>query len=119
MAARLTVASPSQCDLPRLFAPQYGPRIGYFLGVSKKVLRCKEANVPTLERRICMIRRLVHMACVALVAGVVSAPAQDPGTLNPTPLPPLADPYSPKTPAEELFARKATPLRGAVRSIGT
>ena len=119
MTARLTVASPSQCDLPRLFAPQYGPRIGYFLGVSKKVLRCKEANVPTLERRICMIRRLVHMACVALVAGVVSAPAQDPGTLNPTPLPPLANPDSPKTLAKELFARKATPVPGIARSIGT
>jgi penicillin-insensitive murein DD-endopeptidase len=119
VAAPLTVASPSQCDLPRLFAPQYGPRIGYFLGVSKKVLRCKEANVPTLDRRICMIRRLVHMACVALVAGVVSAPAQDPGTLNPTPLPPLANPDSPKTLAKELFARNATPVPGIARSIGT
>jgi penicillin-insensitive murein endopeptidase len=67
----------------------------------------------------CTMSRLIHLICTALLAGVSSAPAQDSGTLNPTPLPPLADPYSPKTPAEELFARKATPLRGAVRSIGT
>ncbi len=44
-----------------------------------------------------------------LFAAVTSAPAQDLGTLNPRPLPPLANPDSPKTMAKELFARKATP----------
>ena len=63
--------------------------------------------------------RLFHLVCIALLAGLASAPAQDPGTLNPTPLPPLADPNSPKIPAKELFVRKAAPLSGAVRSIGT
>jgi penicillin-insensitive murein DD-endopeptidase len=68
---------------------------------------------------MCMMPRLVHLVCIVLLAGVSSAPAQDPGTLNPTPLPPLANPDSPKTPAKELFVRKTTPLRGAARSIGS
>ena len=40
------------------------------------------------------------------------------GTLNPVPLPPLADPNSPTIPAKELFARKTEPLAGPARSIG-
>src|SRR5436190_21802663 len=55
----------------------------------------------------------------ALFAAVTSAPAQDLGTLNPTPLPPLAIPDSPKMLAKELFARKATPVPGNAKSIGT
>jgi penicillin-insensitive murein endopeptidase len=51
-----------------------------------------------------------------LAASAVSA--QDVGTLNPKPLPPLAHPNDPKTPAKELFGRKATPLPLAARSIG-
>ena len=55
------------------------------------------------------------------------APVQDtdtldptpPGTLNPQPLPPLANPNSPSTPAKELFARKLTPLPGPARPIGS
>ncbi len=41
-----------------------------------------------------------------------------PGTLNPAPLPPLANPKAPSTPAKELFGRKTEPLTGAPRSIG-
>ena len=41
-----------------------------------------------------------------------------PGTLNPVPLPPLADPNSPSVPARELFARKPTPSPGPAQSIG-
>jgi penicillin-insensitive murein endopeptidase len=66
-----------------------------------------------------MISKLLFLAGVALFASVTSAPAQDPGTLNPRPLPPLANPGSPKTLAKELFARKTTPLPGIARSIGT
>jgi penicillin-insensitive murein DD-endopeptidase len=55
------------------------------------------------------------------------APAQDsdtldpipPGTLNPAPLPPLANPNAPSTPARELFGRKPTPFPGPARSIGS
>jgi penicillin-insensitive murein DD-endopeptidase len=42
-----------------------------------------------------------------------------PGTLNPEPLPPLANPNAPNLPAKELFARKLTPLPGPARSIGS
>ena len=66
-----------------------------------------------------MTQRLVHLACISVLAGVTPSAAQGPGTLNPTPLPPLANPNSPKTPAKELFVRKTTPLRGAARSIGS
>ena len=56
----------------------------------------------------------------------VPAPAQDtdtrdptpPGTLDPKPLPPLANPNSPTTPAKQLFGRKTEPLPGPARSIG-
>jgi penicillin-insensitive murein DD-endopeptidase len=41
-----------------------------------------------------------------------------PGTLNPAPLPPLANPNARSTPAKELFGRKTEPLAGAPRSIG-
>ena len=56
------------------------------------------------------------------------APAQNPadlidpmppGTLNPQPLPPLANPDLPSTPAKDLFARKLTPLPGPARPIGS
>ena len=46
------------------------------------------------------------------------AAAQDRGTLNPTPLPPLANPNDPATPAKELFGRKPTPANLQARSIG-
>ena len=42
-----------------------------------------------------------------------------PGTLNPEPLPPLANPNAPNLPAKELFARKLTPLPGSTRPIGS
>jgi penicillin-insensitive murein endopeptidase len=56
---------------------------------------------------------------ICIVVGNVLAHAQDPGTLNPEPLPPLPNPDSPATPARELFARKTTPLPGPPRSIGS
>jgi penicillin-insensitive murein endopeptidase len=42
-----------------------------------------------------------------------------PGTLHPAPLPPLANPNAPSTPAKELFARKPQPLPGPAYSIGS
>ena len=47
-----------------------------------------------------------------------AANAQDKGTLNPEPLPPLAKPDDPKTPAKELFGRKTTPAPLQTRTIG-
>jgi penicillin-insensitive murein DD-endopeptidase len=81
------------------------------------------------------MRTLVLAAAILLITGPGPALAQDaaasaqnpadmidptpPGTLNPQPLPPLADPNSPSTPAKELFARKLTPLPGPARPIGS
>ncbi|MGH8639529.1 MAG: penicillin-insensitive murein endopeptidase [Burkholderiales bacterium] len=47
-----------------------------------------------------------------------AALAQDKGTVNPKPLPPLAKPDDPKTPAKELFVRRPLPAPLASRSIG-
>jgi penicillin-insensitive murein endopeptidase len=47
------------------------------------------------------------MLAVLCFAG--AAQAQDKGTLNPQPLPPLAHPDNPATPAKELFGRKTAP----------
>ena len=47
-----------------------------------------------------------------------AANAQDKGTLNPEPLPPLAKSDNSKTPAKELFGRKTTPAPLATRTIG-
>jgi penicillin-insensitive murein endopeptidase len=47
------------------------------------------------------------------------AGAQDKGTVDPKPLPPLANPSDPKNPAKELFARKPVATKDmAARSIG-
>jgi penicillin-insensitive murein endopeptidase len=77
--------------------------------------------------RLRRLGTIVGIFAAAVVAAALSAaPAfaqanADPtpqGTLNPVPLPPLADPNSPTVPAKELFARKSTPLAGPARSIG-
>ena len=44
--------------------------------------------------------------------------AQDLGTLNPKPLPPLAHPEDPSTPAKELFGRKPKPTTAAASPLG-
>jgi penicillin-insensitive murein endopeptidase len=64
---------------------------------------------------------LLSFACGIAAALAQDANTPDPtpkGTLNPQPLPPLANPNSPSTPAKELFARKTEPLPGSARSIG-
>src|SRR3954462_14555997 len=48
----------------------------------------------------------------------VPAAAQDKGTVDPKPLPPLAHPDDPKNPAKELFARRVKTAHFAARSIG-
>src|SRR5262245_31078030 len=62
-----------------------------------------------------MIRPLLLIA--ALLASAPAA-AQDKGTVNPKPLPPLANPDDPKNPAKELFARKLKPADLQARAIG-
>jgi penicillin-insensitive murein DD-endopeptidase len=56
--------------------------------------------------------------CAALTFGFGTAIAQDKGTLNPEPLPPLSKSAGPGTLAKELFARKSTPSAGSARAVG-
>jgi penicillin-insensitive murein endopeptidase len=55
-----------------------------------------------------MIVKTILPALVVLMLAL-PAMAQDKGTLDPQPLPALANPNDPKTPAKQLFGRRATP----------
>jgi penicillin-insensitive murein endopeptidase len=57
-------------------------------------------------------------ATVLLVAGPQIAVAQDLGTLDAKPLPPLANPNDPNNPAKELFGRKTEPALLRSEAIG-
>jgi penicillin-insensitive murein DD-endopeptidase len=54
----------------------------------------------------------------AALSGVNAALAQDKGSVDPKPLPPLANPNDPKLGAKELFARKLLPAAMPARVIG-
>lgn len=56
-----------------------------------------------------------------VLAGLAASPgaAQTPGTLDPKPLPPLANPENPATPAKELFGRKTDAAPLAARALGS
>lgn len=58
------------------------------------------------------------LACAVLLWSG-AALAQDPGTLSPRVLPPLANPDDPGTPAKELFGRKADAADLEARAIGS
>jgi penicillin-insensitive murein endopeptidase len=64
-----------------------------------------------------LIRLLLLLLPTALV-GVTAALAQDKGSVDPKPLPPLANPDDPKLAAKELFARKLLPAAMPTRVIG-
>jgi len=53
-----------------------------------------------------------------LMPGLDAARAQDKGTLNPQPLPPLANPDDPRLAAKQLFGRKTKPVPLQARAIG-
>ena len=55
------------------------------------------------------MRWLAFTLLAAALLSVAGASAQDKGTLEPKPLPPLADPADPKNPAKEVFGRAMTP----------
>ncbi|WP_298963207.1 penicillin-insensitive murein endopeptidase [uncultured Methylobacterium sp.] len=62
--------------------------------------------------------RASALAVLAVLAGS-AAHAQDRGTLTPKPLPPLANPDDPATPAKALFGRAVTPAALAPQAIGS
>src|ERR1041384_7660984 len=64
-----------------------------------------------------LVRLLVRSALI-LIAGGGFLRAQDIGTMDPKPLPPLEHPDDPKTPAKDLFGRKTVPASMAARWIG-
>ena len=64
------------------------------------------------EARSCSRLYESMLAALAFAVALLGAPlaqAQDKGTLDPKPLPPLAHPDDPANPAKELFGRRATP----------
>ena len=69
------------------------------------------------KKRLMIRRRTIMLLTVTLLAGG-AASAQDRGSVNPKPLPPLANPNDPKNPAKELFGRKPVPANLQARSIG-
>jgi penicillin-insensitive murein endopeptidase len=60
----------------------------------------------------------INIVLATALAWSLPASAQDKGTLNPKPLPPLADPANPRLPAKEVFGRALTPVEAQARSIG-
>ena len=60
----------------------------------------------------------ISLVLLAMLVAPNGTTAQDRGTLNPEPLPPLAKPDDPATPAKELFGRKAAPAPVQSRTIG-
>src|SRR6202142_2754391 len=68
-----------------------------------------------------MISRLILIPLLlsAVLSGMSAARAQDKGSVDPKPLPPLANPNDPKLGAKELFARKLLPAAMPTRSIGS
>jgi penicillin-insensitive murein DD-endopeptidase len=61
---------------------------------------------------------VVTLLLATVFAATHPASAQDKGSVNPQPLPPLAKPDDPATPAKELFGRRTTPARLDTRTIG-
>ena len=56
--------------------------------------------------------------CFLILVLPAGAWAQDPGTLDPKPLAPLAHPDDPNVPAKELFGRKSVPAPLQARALG-
>jgi penicillin-insensitive murein endopeptidase len=55
------------------------------------------------------VRQSLARSLLLVTLAVAPAVAQDKGTLDPQPLPPLDHPNDPKTPAKQLFGRKTQP----------
>ncbi|MGA2286945.1 penicillin-insensitive murein endopeptidase [Bradyrhizobium sp.] len=65
------------------------------------------------------LRPIVFLLLSAVIVSATGALAQDKGSVDPKPLPPLANPNDPKLGAKELFARKLLPAAMPTRVIGS
>src|ERR1035441_6361846 len=61
---------------------------------------------------------LIPLLLSAVLFGASAALAQDKGSVDPKPLPPLANPNDPKLGEKKFFARKLLPAAMATRVIG-
>ena len=64
--------------------------------------------------RLILLPLLLSRRCASAAAAL----AQDKGSVDPKPLPPLANPNDPKIGAKELFGRKVLPAAMPTRVIG-
>src|SRR6202171_1390060 len=62
---------------------------------------------------------LILLSLSVMLFGAGMASAQDKGSVDSKPLPPLANPNDPKVGARELFARKVLPAAMPTRVIGS
>jgi penicillin-insensitive murein endopeptidase len=74
-----------------------------FPGLSRAIARVASRYIRSL--------RLIAWAGLTGCVALGNAAAQDKGTLDPKPLPALAHPDDPKTPAKDLFGRETTPAK--------
>ena len=89
-------------------------------------MRCaltRLAGTGAMIREPKSLRALFALWAAILVCAIAFSPgrtvhAQDVGTINPQPLPPVAHPENPKIRAKELFARQSTPAPMQAHSIG-
>ncbi len=65
-----------------------------------------------------MRRAIAGLVGAATLLALTAALAQERGTLDPKPLPPLANPDDPRLPAKQIFGRELTPADLQARSIG-
>ena len=61
---------------------------------------------------------ILPLLAFATAVSAFAALAQDKGSVDPKPLPPLANPKDPKLGAKELFGRKVLPAAMPTRVIG-
>ena len=79
------------------------------------------SRIEARPRRMGAARMIAPLACALLAgqfAAIHGAGAQDLGTLEPKPLPPLAKPDDPNNPAKELFGRKTAPAKLKPEVVG-
>ena len=71
-----------------------------------------------LIRPILAVALITTLATSVVIVASIPARAQDKGSVNPKPLPPLANPNDPHVAAKELFGRKLLPAALPAKPIG-